>query len=186
MTRFAAMKKQGMMKFKLRFDKKDLLTFADRFEYQSDENIILIGQSAKKKKFLSYEEFISICAWKTPRSKPRVKSNDKEFIKEITNISFATKSDQLRIEILTLLNGVGWPTASTILHFCHEKEFPILDFRALYSLGLDSIPYRYEYNFWEEYTSYCQDLSKELNVDLRTIDKGLWQYSKENQKKNTV
>ncbi|MDW3647637.1 MAG: hypothetical protein R8P61_11265 [Bacteroidia bacterium] len=170
------------MKFELRFDKKDLLKFAERFEYQSDQDMFLIGESAKRNKFLSYEDFISICAWKTPRSKPKVESNDEAYVKEITNISFTTKSDQLRIEILTLLNGVGWPTASTILHFCHREEFPILDFRALYSLGLDSIPNQYKYNFWKEYTTYCRFLSKELNLDLRTIDKGLWQYSKENQK----
>lgn len=171
-----------MIKFELRFDKKDLLKFADRFDYQSDKYIAQIGKSAKENKFLSYEEFTSICAWKTPRSKPRVESNDKEYIKEITNISFTTQSDQLRIEVLTLLNGVGWPTASAILHFCHKEEFPILDFRALYSLGLDSIPNKYKYSLWKEYTNYCKYLSKELNLDLRTIDKGLWQYSKENQK----
>ena len=116
------------------------MTFSERYKYQSDNNIALIGKSVKENNFLAYDEFVSICAWKTPRSKHNVKSNDKDYIKEISNISFTTKSDQLRIEILTLLNGVGWPTASTILHFCHKEEFPILDFRALWSLGLNSIP----------------------------------------------
>ena len=172
-----------MKKFKLRFDKNDLQNFADRYEYQSDKILKDLSASAKEKKYLTKYEFLTLCAWKTPRSKPKCASNSEALIKEITNISFTTKSDQLRIEILTLLNGVGWPTASTILHFCHQDEFPILDFRALYSLGLDAIPKKFEYSFWKDYTTYCRDLGNSLNQDLRTIDRGLWQYSKENQGK---
>ncbi|GJM31569.1 MAG: hypothetical protein DHS20C18_05700 [Saprospiraceae bacterium] len=168
---------------RIRFDETELIDFANRYEYQSNEILTDISKSAKKKKYLTREEFIRICAWKTPRSKPKVASNHKSYIKEITNISLTTQSDQLRIEILTILSGVGWPTASTILHFCHTEEFPILDFRALYSLGYDSVPKKYNYQFWKEYTDYCKNLSKKLNLDLRTIDRGLWQYSKENQRK---
>lgn len=166
--------------FKLRFNKKELLKFAKKYDYQNDEILSTISKSAKEKKYLTKSEFLIICAWKTPRSKPWCASNSEEFIEEITGIAFTTKSDQLRIEILTLLNGVGWPTASAILHFCHSEPFPILDFRALYSLGLDAVP-NYKYNFWAKYTDYCRQLGKELNLDLRTIDRGLWQYSNENQ-----
>lgn len=167
---------------KLRFRENELLDFAKRYPYQIDEVLSGISQSAKQKKYLTYEEFVKICAWKTPRSKPKVASNERNYVEEITRISLTTKSDQLRIEILTLLNGVGWSTASAILHFCHVQEFPILDFRALYSLGLDAVPNKYDYRFWNEYTEYCRLLSKKINLDLRTIDRGLWQYSKEKQK----
>ena len=166
---------------KIRFKKEELIHFANRFGYQNDDILFEISKSAKEKKYLTREEFITVCSWKTPRSKPKVASNHKDYIEEITRISFTTKSDQLRIEILTLLNGVGWPTASTILHFCHPNEFPIIDFRALYSLGYDTIPNKYDYQFWKAYTNYCRKLSSKLNLDLRTIDRGLWQYSKENQ-----
>ena len=166
-----------MANFELRFNKKRLGKYSSRYEYQTDEILDGIVISAKEKNFLTKDEFLKICAWKTPRSKPKCASNSEEFIKEITHISLTTKSDQLRIEILTLLNGVGWPTASTLLHFCHKEGFPILDFRALDSLGLDKVP-TYNYAFWKEYTTYCRYLGKELSLDLRTIDRGLWQYSK--------
>lgn len=166
---------------KLRFNENKLLLYANRYEYQTDAILDKISRSAKKKNYLYYNEFISICAWKTPRSKPRVASNEKSYVEEITKIALSTESDQLRIEILTLLNGVGWPTASTILHFCHKEDFPIIDFRALYSLGLDKVPNIYDYQFWKEYTNYCRFLSKKLKVDMRTVDRGLWQYSKEHQ-----
>ncbi len=37
--------------------------------------------------------------------------------------------------VLRFLDGVEWPTASTILHFCGARPYPILDYRALWSLG---------------------------------------------------
>ena len=169
---------------KIRFKEEKIIDLSNRFEYQTDQSLYKISRSAKEKKYLTKQEFSEICAWKTPRSKPRIASNQEEYIKEISKIALTTNSDQLRIEILTLLNGVGWPTASTILHFCHVEEFPILDFRALYSLGYDSIPKKYTFQFWKKYTDYCRHLSKKLDLDLRTIDRGLWQYSKENQNKD--
>lgn len=169
-----------MQNFKLKFNKCNLEEIAARYEYQTDDILSEISKSAKEKNYLTKDEFLKICAWKTPRSKPKCASNSKEYIEEITKIAFTTKSDQLRIEILTLLNGVGWPTASTILHFCHVKEFPIIDFRALFSLSIE-VPNKYEYSFWNDYTLYCRKLGEDLNLNLRTIDRGLWQYSKENQ-----
>ena len=49
--------------------------------------------------------------------------------------------------------------------------------------GIDSPPKLYKYAFWNDYKEYCKKLSLDLNLDMRTIDKGLWQYSKEKQKK---
>ncbi|OUR93990.1 hypothetical protein A9Q87_04600 [Flavobacteriales bacterium 34_180_T64] len=170
-----------MHTFKVRFNKDELADYACRYEYQTDEVLKDISHLSKQKKYLSKNEFLKICAWKTPRSKPLCESNPEVLIKEISSIAFTTDSDQLRIEILTLLKGVSWPTASTILHFCHSEEFPILDFRALFSLGYSKVP-KYNYMFWKNYTDYCRELGSILNLDIRTVDRGLWQYSKEHQK----
>jgi hypothetical protein len=58
-----------------------------------------------------------------------------------------------------------------------------MDFRALWSLGIDDPPNPYTFDIWWEYTQYCRDLSKSTGVSMRDIDKALWQYSKENQDK---
>jgi hypothetical protein len=86
----------------------------------------------------------------------------------------------LRIEVLTLLAGVSWPTASVILHFFHREQYPILDVRALWSLQCDP-PGEYDIPFWESYTSSCRSLAQKAGVSMRTLDRALWQYSKENQ-----
>ena len=68
-----------------------------------------------------------------------------------------------------------------ILHFAFPDEYPILDVRALWSLGMEQ-PNDYSFQFWMDYCTRLRELSREHGVDLRTLDKALWQYSKEHQK----
>ena len=42
--------------------------------------------------------------------------------------------------------------------FVTQTWYPIMDFRALWSLK-NEVPKTYGFNFWQEYTSYCRDLS---------------------------
>ena len=169
-----------MYNFKLKFSKEEIGEYADRYNYNEKLLPSDAIEFGKHNKYLSKSDFLQICEWKSARTKHHCVSNNENYVKEVTETALTKKSDQLRIEILTLLKGVSWPTASVILHFCHELEFPILDFRALYSLGYDKIP-KYDYQFWKKYTEHCRSLSNELEIDLRTLDKALWQYSKENQ-----
>ena len=87
-------------------------------------------------------------------------------------------SEQLRIEALTLLRGVSWPIASTILHWCHADPYPVLDLRALWSLGIDTTP-RYDFPFWWAYVERCRALAAEARMSMRMLDRALWQYSRE-------
>ncbi len=79
-----------------------------------------------------------------------------------------------------LLDRVAWPTASTILHFCDARPYPILDYRALWSLGYAKPP-KYTMEFWLEYLEFTRELAGRLGLPIRTVDKALWQYSKEKQ-----
>ena len=99
---------------------------------------------------------------------------------EVTRTALRTDNERLKIEILTLLTGVSWPTASVILHFCDKKPYPILDYRALWSLRVEAPP-RYDFDFWWAYTRFVRRLAKETKLSMRTIDRALWQYSKERQ-----
>ena len=89
-----------------------------------------------------------------------------------------SSDEALNIDLLRLLRGVAWPTASVILHFCDARPYPILDVRVLWSLGYDT-PTRYTMEFWLAYVEYTRGLAERLGVDMRAVDKGLWQYSKE-------
>ncbi len=89
--------------------------------------------------------------------------------------------ERAKIEVLTLLDGVLWPSASVILHLFYEKLYPILDFRALYSVGLE-VPKQYSFSFWWPYVQFCREVAQRNSVNMRILDRALWKYSKENQK----
>jgi hypothetical protein len=79
---------------------------------------------------------------------------------------------------LLQLAGVGAPTASTLLYFAFPDDYPILDMRALESLAVKPRS-QYPVSFWLEYLHTCRDLARRCGVSIRTLDKALWQYSKE-------
>jgi hypothetical protein len=139
--------------------------------------------SYAQKGYLTKDEFLTVCEWKTPRSKSRCASNDSSVIKEISSLVRTTNSEQLRIQVWTLLAGVKWPTASVFLHFVFPTRYPILDFRALWSLSTD-VPVQYTFVFWQEYAQFCRALAQRTSVTLRVLDQALWQYSKLYQPKN--
>lgn len=170
--------------FKLKMKEEEISLLASRYSFQDDDHVIEIGNRAKEIGFYAKEEFLDICEWKSPRNRKRYNKNTEEYIREITKIALSTDtSERLRIESLTLLDGVSWATASVLLHLGHKERYPILDFRALWSLGWEEPP-NYTFNFWLNYVNYCRELSEECNVEMRILDRALWQFSKENQSAN--
>lgn len=134
----------------------------------------------KNKRYLDREGFIKVGLWKSARPKKHYESNDDLTVREITRFSFATKSEKARIESLFVLNGVSYPVASVILHFAFPDRYPIMDFRAIWSLGWEK-PKDYSFDFWMKYCAEIKEISKRVGENIRTIDKALWHYSKENQ-----
>jgi hypothetical protein len=165
--------------FHLRFPVEKVQYWADRYK-EDDEPVLCIVTSVKQRGFLLTEEFQTACRWKTARSQSRCRKNPQEFVREVTKTSLSTPDEQFQIRVLTLLSGVGWPTASVILHFFHSNPYPILDFRALWSLNAVP-PQLYHFDFWMDYTRFCRSLGDSSGVSMRTLDRALWQYSKENQ-----
>jgi hypothetical protein len=165
----------------LRFDRRLVRPLAARFVPAGDDAIVDgPARRAKENRSLGREDFLAICAWKSPRSRPRCESNSEELVRAVTAVALTTGCEQLRIESLTLLCGVGWPTASAILHFCHADPYPVLDVRALWSLGVEGSP-AHTIELWSDYTAACRRLARRCRVSMRELDRALWQYSKENQ-----
>lgn len=121
---------------------------------------------------------MQILQWKSPRSAPTAAVNDDAYVRDITGIAFSTHNERVRIEVLTLLCGVSWPIASTLLHYRVSEEYPILDVRALWSLEMFGA---YCFGLWEQYVHECQRIAGDARVSVRTLDKALWQYAKEHQ-----
>ena len=96
-------------------------------------------------------------------------------------MALAAEREELRIGVLTLIPGVAFPMASVILHFFHTDPYPIIDFRALWSMNMAAPTAGYRFEQWLTYIQACRSVAREAQVDMRTLDRALWQYSKENQ-----
>ncbi len=165
----------------LRFKTENIRSIASRYAYgESDNGLQGLKGKVKKQGCLSQSDLQKVAKWKAPRSAGHVNTNQEEFVREITRFALNTENERARIEGLTVLDGVGWPTATVILHFFHKDQYPILDYRAPWSVSLE-LPKQYSFGFWWTYVEYCRETASEAGVDMRTLDMALWQYSKENQ-----
>ena len=133
----------------------------------------------KERGFVTRAELLRICRWKSPRALPLVARNAEAEVREVTSWALGTRSERLRIGSLLLLQGVSWPTASVILHFFHSDPYPVLDVRAAWSLGMEHAS-GYRFEFWSRYVRACRTLAQRLSLSMRTVDRALWQYSREN------
>jgi hypothetical protein len=171
-----------MNSFKIKFAKSEVRELILSYKIHPLEDSIEknIVPRTRELGYVTRGDFLTLCSWKTTRTEGHCTKNSEEFIKSVSQIALSTADEQIRIEIWTLLNGVGWPTASVFLCWLHAKEYPILDYRALWSLSWDKPP-KYNFSFWNDYVKYCRDYAGRYGVSVRDLDRALWQYSKENQ-----
>ncbi len=135
----------------------------------------------RKNRYLDKEKFVQLGRWKTRRQTKNYLRNSEKFIQATTQKALKTKDEKTKIETLMQLHGVAWAVASVILHFAFPEQYPILDFRAIWSMGLRQ-PKSYSFNFWQQYVTRFRKLRDETNLPARTLDRGLWMFSKLNQR----
>lgn len=165
----------------LRFPEDEINLWANRYSYPRQESRLLsLRDRVQEVGYLTKAQLSLLAQWKSPRSAGRAERNSEEFVREITAFVLSARNERSRIEPLILLDGVLWPTASVILHMFHKDKYPILDFRALWSISIDK-PYNYTFSLWWQYVQFCRDVAEKNQVDMRTLDRALWQYSKTKQ-----
>jgi hypothetical protein len=167
-----------MPTFELQFPAAEIAALASRFGYADDARLLAVGAAARARGHYTREEFIAVCAWKTTRSRSKVAANSERSVVETTRRALATANEEARMNALLELQGVGVPTASTLLYCAFPTDYPILDVRALESLGVKPRS-QYPVNFWLAYLSFCREFARSCAVSIRTLDKALWQHSKE-------
>jgi len=170
-----------MAEFAIRFPKAEVPKWAKRYAYADDTEVEKIGDRSKLASFYTREDFLTVCEWKT-RGRPRrhYQCNSEEDVRRQTAIALTSADEQTRMMALRNLRGVSWATASVLLHLAHKEPYPILDFRALWSLRCERTCHSLA--FWRDYVQACRILAAECGVSMRDLDRALWQYSKENQR----
>ena len=172
--------------FKLRFPPAEIPQWAGRYSYAGEDRLMdRLAAPARHRGYLRRSEFLALCRWKTPRTTKRCASNTAQQVRDATQLALGTGDERAKIGILRLLAGVGWPTASVLLHFCDRRPYPVLDFRALWSLSAEQ-PSSYNFDFWWAYTTFTRALADSTGQTMRIVDRALWQYSKEHQRARRI
>ena len=166
--------------FRPRFPLSEVAFWAARYSCADDAEVEAMGDRARERGWYTLDEFLIVAGWKSPRAKRRCEETE-ESVKAATQQALSTRNERQRIEALMQLDGVQVPTASVLLHLAHRDPYPIVDFRALWSLGWESSPVAYSFLVWSWYTQACRSLAKDAGVPMRTLDRALWQFAKERQ-----
>ena len=142
----------------------------------------------KRAKQFSRAEFIKMCRWKSPRATRHYERNTPAAIRRTSREVLRTRSERLRLELLTGLKGVSVPTASAILTLIDPRRYGVIDIRAwqlLFRIG--SVRRRpggigFRFADWDQYLSILRDQARALRVDVRRVELTLFEYHRKTQK----
>lgn len=163
----------------------------DEEDYQ--EILKIVKNEIDFKGTITQSTFRRILDWKSKRIKGHVSWSEFDVYSQKIIETLNVKDDDEKVKILTSLNGVGIPVASTILHFIYPSHFPIVDIRTVNVLKLSNdLPnyktlhfYRNTINGYRAFRSVFSDISKKnVNYTYREIDRALFAYDKSSNKKN--
>lgn len=145
-------------------------------EYNSEEILFTeIGPRARKRGFLSFDDFYQICMWKSVRQKNRYLKN-KDKVEDISRKAFSIDDEKEKIELLCSLDGVGIPTASAILTILYPESYAVIDIRCIEELN--NLGYKIKkwmsVKNWIKYLEIMRSLAKENNVTPRELDMALF------------
>ncbi len=130
-----------------------------------------------------FEEFLAVCDWKSTRTRSLVQSNTREKVSEVTRIAFNCSED-LRVQVLSVLRGVSTPTASALLTVWEPTSYTIIDVRVLSALHrlshrlLSPESISLVEKSYSKYLGLMRAISDDLECDLRSLDKALWTFDK--------
>lgn len=176
----------GLERCALRFPLEDVPQWADRYAYRADDQHVIeaISPAVRERGYFLRDEFLDTYRWKTERTAKRPEKYTDAEVADVTGAAFRQSDEKLRLDLLCALDGVDVPVASVLLHVGCSAEYPIIDYRALWSLGSGQPSY-YSFEFWWLYVQCCRRLAAAAGVSVRDLDKALWAYSDANQTPGT-
>jgi len=170
-------------RFVLQFDVSEIPRLAARYlvdDQGADDEALRAGREISSGSY-SRDNLQVIFRWKTGgRGISRLNRNTDEEIADALQLAVRAAADRSAVAVLCGLNGV--PVASAILTVINPERFTIIDFRALESLGITDRQAYYTIDFLIDYIQFCRGLASQCRVGLRTLDRALWQWSKEKTK----
>lgn len=172
-------------KFVLQFDGSEIPKLAAQYiqlDQGEDEKALKAGNKILSGDY-SLENLAIIFRWKTGgRGVSRLRRNSDTELADTLRLVANAATERAAVAVLCGLFGVEVPVASAILTAIKPEAYTIIDFRALESLGINKRQSYYTIDYYLGYLRKCRELAHQSNVDLRTLDRALWQWSKNRHK----
>ena len=165
------------IQFELMFDPGEIGELANSYSFPDDADALKAGDKIRAGQ-CTRSNLGAIFEWKTNgRGRSRLLKNSDAEIADALNLAMEAKTDRAAVAVLMGLNGIQVPVASAILTAIFPERFTIIDFRALEALGVTEASVTVD--FYLAYLNACRKLARDNKVSLRTLDRALWQWSKE-------
>jgi len=130
--------------------------------------------------YLTRRELITVCRWKSPRAMKHIRNNHERTIKRITKAAFGTRGERKKLALLTTLNGVSVPMASSILTLTNPRRYGVLDIRVwqlLYTMGsvaTNPDGAGFSFTHWSHFLTILRQFARKYNVGARDIERTLF------------
>ena len=157
--------------------------YASDYPVHKDKDIENLVPKVRGNGYLTAGDLLELDEWKLPtgRNQHNIKKNEQQqvgIVEDMTGLAFSAKTELGRLRCLFALKGVKLPVGSAILHWFHEDDYPIWDFRARESVQYDDNLYDHWFKGWIAYVNFCKKTAKDNGVCMRTLDRALWKYSR--------
>src|SRR4051794_32960444 len=80
--------------FRLQFPAGEIEALAARFAQIADGAIHGQGAAVRARGYYRRAEFLAVCSWKTPRSRPKVQANSPRVIRAATSVALSPASSE--------------------------------------------------------------------------------------------
>jgi len=136
----------------------------------------------RKEGILEPFDFFAIVAWKSNRTKTKIKRGLEDAgksVQELMGEVAQAETPRDKVEVLLQVRGIGLAVASAILAVCDAETFTVLDYRAWETLpraSLEGLPERSPVTPAEylDYCRVCRRLAEQVGMSLRDLDRALW------------
>jgi hypothetical protein len=157
---------------------------AKRYSYVEDTGALEAGRRISRGDH-TWVNIEVIFRWNTVgRGISRLSRNSDLEIADSLRLAVVAQANRLAVSVLTGLNSVNVPVASATLTVIDQQRYTTIDFCALEALGVGRVVVNI--NFYLEYLGFCRHVAKGNKINLRNLDRALWQWSKEESLSNHV
>jgi len=133
----------------------------------------VVGIQIKTKEHITLNNLFEILKWRQPALPGHFKLNNEKRVKEISKYAYKTQDEEIRVAVLTLIKGVGLPSATRILSITNPELYPTyhkMGWLVLKKWNFLEEEYRLNTNKWIQYLNSCRRIMEKYSISGRELD----------------